>query len=170
MLATVKAVLERHQTEQAAERRAAREPWQDSDFDFATTLGSPTHPATLYRTLQSLLAWSDPASLEPKKIHRRNHSPLGFQRLMNVPLEHRVSLETLIRSGKALPHLRPHDLRHTAATLMLRAGMSIDVVSKILGHAKISITTDIYRQVSLEEKRAKMIDLFAGKKVTKKPE
>ena len=170
MLATVKAILERHRTEQALEQQAARDHWQDADFVFATTLGSPTHPATLYRSLQSLLVWSDPNSLKPKKIQRRNHSPLDFHRLMNVPVEHRASLEKLILSGKALPHLRPHDLRHTAATLMMRAGMSIDVVSKILGHARISITTDVYRQVRLEEKRAKMIDLFAGKKVTKKPE
>jgi hypothetical protein len=41
-----------------------------------------------------------------------------------------------------LEHLRIHDLRHTAATLMLRAGVNPKVVSERLGHAKVSITLD----------------------------
>ncbi len=80
---------------------------------------------------------------------------------MNVPEAYRDSLRSLIESGVALPRLRVHDLRHTAATLLLRANVPIEIVSKVLGHAKISIIMDIYRQVSLEEKRSKMVDLFA---------
>lgn len=34
------------------------------------------------------------------------------------------------------------------------------VVSKILGHAKVSITPDIYRHVLESEKRESMVDLF----------
>jgi integrase len=36
-----------------------------------------------------------------------------------------------------LPHLRLHDLRHTHATLMLKAGVHPKVVSEGLGHASI---------------------------------
>jgi len=43
-----------------------------------------------------------------------------------------------------LPDIRFHDLRHTAATLMLLNGVPILVVSKRLGHAKVSTTLDIY--------------------------
>jgi len=46
-----------------------------------------------------------------------------------------------------LEHLRIHDLRHTAATLMLRAGVNPKVVSERLGHAKVSITLDTYSHV-----------------------
>ncbi len=44
---------------------------------------------------------------------------------------------------------RFHDLRHTAATQMLKNGIKLEVIQKILGHADIS-TTQIYAKV-LEE-------------------
>lgn len=37
-----------------------------------------------------------------------------------------------------------HDLRHTFAARAIHEGVDIKVVSKILGHAKVSITVDIY--------------------------
>jgi integrase len=43
-----------------------------------------------------------------------------------------------------LPRLRFHDLRHTAATLMLQAGVHPKVVSERLGHATVGITLDTY--------------------------
>ncbi|MBN1536200.1 MAG: site-specific integrase [Anaerolineales bacterium] len=43
-----------------------------------------------------------------------------------------------------LPQIRFHDLRHTAASLMLNRGIPFIVVSRILGHSKPSITLDIY--------------------------
>lgn len=51
-------------------------------------------------------------------------------------------IRTLETSG--LPRIRFHDLRHTAASLMLNHGVPVIVVSKILGHAKPSTTMDIY--------------------------
>lgn len=42
---------------------------------------------------------------------------------------------------------RFHSSRHTAATLLLNAGVPIEVVSKILGHAKLAITSDLYARV-----------------------
>jgi len=43
-----------------------------------------------------------------------------------------------------LPDIRFHDLRHTAASLMLNHGIPVIIVSRRLGHAKPSITLDIY--------------------------
>jgi integrase len=40
--------------------------------------------------------------------------------------------------------VRVHDLRHGRASLLLAAGVDIAVVSKILGHGSISITSDTY--------------------------
>jgi len=40
--------------------------------------------------------------------------------------------------------IRFHDLRHTSASLMLNNGVDIFVASKRLGHAKPSITLDVY--------------------------
>ncbi|MCF8550280.1 MAG: tyrosine-type recombinase/integrase [Pontimonas sp.] len=43
-----------------------------------------------------------------------------------------------------LPIVSPHTLRHSAATMMLEAGVPIHVVSRRLGHSNINITVDIY--------------------------
>jgi integrase len=50
-----------------------------------------------------------------------------------------------VRIGRSgLPPIRFHDLRHTYATLALRAGVHPKVVAEVLGHANISITLDTY--------------------------
>jgi integrase len=41
-------------------------------------------------------------------------------------------------------YIRPHDLRHGHATLLLAQGVPIEVVSKRLGHSRISTTHDLY--------------------------
>jgi integrase len=46
-----------------------------------------------------------------------------------------------------LRDIRFHDLRHSAATLLLSAGVHPKVVQEILGHSQISITMDIYSHV-----------------------
>ena len=43
--------------------------------------------------------------------------------------------------------LRFHDLRHSAATLMLRAGVNPKTVSERLGHATVAFTLDTYAHV-----------------------
>jgi integrase len=43
-----------------------------------------------------------------------------------------------------LPRIRFHDLRHTAATLMLGRGVHAKLVSDMLGHASVGITLDTY--------------------------
>ena len=43
-----------------------------------------------------------------------------------------------------LPRIRFHDLRHTAASLMLNNGVDVLVASHRLGHARPSITLDVY--------------------------
>lgn len=43
-----------------------------------------------------------------------------------------------------LPRVRPHDLRHTAATLMLQMDVHPKIVQEMLGHSSIGITLDIY--------------------------
>ena len=49
--------------------------------------------------------------------------------------------------------LRFHDLRHTAATLMLRAGVPTKIVSTRLGHATAALTLDTYSHVTPDMQR-----------------
>lgn len=53
-----------------------------------------------------------------------------------------------------LPPIRLHDLRHTHATLALRAGVHPRVVQERLGHANVSITLDTYSHVDLDMQAA----------------
>ena len=46
-----------------------------------------------------------------------------------------------------LPRIRFHDLRHTAATLLLSRGVNIKVVSEMLGHSSIALTLTVYGHV-----------------------
>lgn len=52
----------------------------------------------------------------------------------------------LLRKAK-LPNIRFHDLRHTAATLMLLQGIHPKVVQERLGHSDISLTLNTYSHV-----------------------
>jgi integrase len=66
-----------------------------------------------------------------------------------------------------LPDIRLHDLRHTHATLALRAGIHPKVVSERLGHATVSVTLDTYSHAipAMQEEAAALIAglVFAGK-------
>ena len=62
------------------------------------------------------------------------------------PLIKQVFRPALKRAG--LPTtIRLYDLRHTSATLLLKAGEHIKVVSERLGHANVAITLEIYTHV-----------------------
>ena len=53
----------------------------------------------------------------------------------------------LLRKWAGLLAIRPHDLRHTYATILLMAGKHPKYVQEHLGHASISITLDTYSYV-----------------------
>ena len=51
----------------------------------------------------------------------------------------------IVQAG--LPDIRFHDLRHSAATLLISMGISVKVVQEILGHSEISMTLGTYGHV-----------------------
>ena len=59
-----------------------------------------------------------------------------------------------------LPHIRFHDLRHTAASLMLNHNVPVIVASKRLGHSKPSVTLDIYGHLynEMQDEVARVMD------------
>jgi len=54
----------------------------------------------------------------------------------------------------------PHRLRHSAATLMLNRGASIEAVAKVLGHTDVKVTS-VYARV-LDETSGAAIELLSG--------
>ena len=52
-------------------------------------------------------------------------------------------LAALLDEAK-LPHVRFHDLRHGAASLLIAEGVELVQVSQLLGHSELRITADLY--------------------------
>ncbi len=69
------------------------------------------------------------------------------------PIIERANAEAKRKARKSgvepilIPGIRFHDLRHTAASILLASGVSPKVVSERLGHSKTSMTLDVYSHV-----------------------
>ena len=57
------------------------------------------------------------------------------------------SFKPLLERAGLPRSVRLHDLRHTCATLLLKAGQHPKFVQELLGHANIAITLDTYSHV-----------------------
>lgn len=53
-----------------------------------------------------------------------------------------------IAAGIGRPDARPHDLRHTAATVAIASGADVKSVQDLLGHATASFTLNVYAHTS----------------------
>ena len=60
-----------------------------------------------------------------------------------------------------VPAISLHDLRHTHATLLLKAGVHVKIVSERLGHANVAFTMSVYQHV-LPGMQAEAAATFAG--------
>ncbi|MFF4831561.1 tyrosine-type recombinase/integrase [Streptomyces sp. NPDC001315] len=86
-----------------------------------------------------------------------------FTRPNGAPIEG----ATLTRHFTALLHrarlrrIRFHDLRHSAATLLLEQGVELVVIKELLGHAHIGVTATVYAHVRLRLQRD-AIDLLGS--------
>jgi integrase len=69
------------------------------------------------------------------------------------------SFKKLLQTSN-LPNIRFHDLRHTAATLMLQQGINPKIVQERLGHSQISLTLNTYSHVlpNMQEEAAEKLD------------
>ena len=66
----------------------------------------------------------------------------------NVHREFKVVLRTA-----ELPDLRIHDLRHSAAAILIAQGVSAKAISDLLGHSAASFTLQVYGHLMEETKR-----------------
>lgn len=92
---------------------------------------------------------------------------LVFPNGVGKPMEGTDLLRTqfyplLSRAG--LPRVRFHDLRHTAATLMLLERIPAKVVSEMLGHSTIAITLNLYSHVlpEMQQEATLALDRLLG--------
>jgi integrase len=160
--------------------------WSDVELERAErvqrSLVRPTHGATwlleepkteksrravplLAQTVQAL-TWHRTRQEAEKIAGGSNYSPDGFVFATPTggPLQGTVVYKyhwqpTLKRLG--LPTIRLHDLRHSAATLWLEAGLPLKLVQELLGHASMTITADVYSHI-LPAYRRQAADVLAA--------
>lgn len=53
-----------------------------------------------------------------------------------------------------VPSFGPHDLRHRYISLLVLAGVPVSIVKGFVGHARASMTLDVYSHVLLDEPRS----------------
>jgi integrase len=61
------------------------------------------------------------------------------------------AVEKCQKADESFPSITPHDLRHTAASLAVSAGANVKAVQRMLGHAKASMTLDVYAELFDED-------------------
>ncbi len=145
--------------------------WQDIDLDGATlqvratlrrtregmTFGEPKTSKSRRQVQLTPTAVTALRAHRARQLEERMRCPywqdgeLVFATEIGTPIEcgnmmRRSFLPLLERAG--LPRIRFHDLRHTAATLLLGQNVNVKVVSEMLGHSQISITLDLYSHVT----------------------
>jgi len=115
------------------------------------------------KTLKSRRAVNLPTALRQQiKAHRANQNAerlkLGkawtnsshmFTTSVGTPIDPRNmyrEFRELCREA-AIGDWHPHELRHSAASLMLAQGVKIQVVSEVLGHSSIRMTADVYGHI-----------------------
>lgn len=98
-------------------------------------------------------AWEENGLVFPNEVGR----PIERGNLVR-----RSFLPLLDRAG--LPRIRFHDLRHTAATLLLSEGAHPKVVQERLGHSTIGVTLDVYSHVlpHMQREAAAKLDRLLG--------
>jgi integrase len=66
------------------------------------------------------------------------------------------------KTDSGFPSITPHHLRHTAASLAVSAGANVKAVQRMLGHAKESMTPDVYADLFDAELDAVAVGLDAA--------
>jgi site-specific recombinase XerD len=78
--------------------------------------------------------------------YRTLHVPAGHPLLLprenGRPLDRHTVTRFLNKAGSAagLPHIHPHQLRHTLATQAINRGMSLEAIAAMLGHRSMDMT------------------------------
>ena len=80
---------------------------------------------------------------------------LVFATPLGTPIDHRNDARTFkaLCDRAGIRRARVHDLRHTAATLLIAQGQHPRVIMQVLGHSQIAVTMNVYGHVLAETMR-----------------
>jgi site-specific recombinase XerD len=77
-----------------------------------------------------------------RTAHVAADNPLLLPRENGRPLDRHTVTRLINKAGAAagLPHIHPHQLRHTLATQAINRGMSLEAIAALLGHRSLDMT------------------------------
>jgi integrase len=149
--------------------------WEDVDFGNKTLSinqsvqdvgGRVTITQPKTKTSKRIVALSEFA-LQTLKEHQdqaRKNSGLLFTTSNETPISPRNLLRHFYKALKKadVPKIRFHDLRHTAATFLLKENVHPKIVQEMLGHSTITLTLDTYSHIipDIQKEAAKKMDLI----------
>jgi integrase len=160
--------------------------WADIDFERARLSVRRNLVSVAYRLVettpknhQARVVDLDAGTVAVLERHRRAHqlaraggndkvaNDRVFTRASGAPLHPDFVSQSFARAirGAGMRRIRLHDLRHTHATLALRAGIPTKIVSERLGHATPEFTMRMYQHAlpgMQAEAAAKIADLVAA--------
>ncbi|MCR5590507.1 MAG: site-specific integrase [Lachnospiraceae bacterium] len=124
-------------------------------------------PADIYSVIK------DTKPFEPVCPNRKGtkHSESSYKRLcahlrrdMNISMGCKVYRNALVPPLPLAEDFVPYCLRHTYCTDLCKAGVDIRTAQRLMGHANISVTADIYTHVDMNdiEKAGKLIEQYAA--------
>jgi len=99
-----------------------------------------TNPSTLGALRENVVARIGPEGLKAPLFKNDRGDVL-------TPQWFRILLHRLAKSAGLRRRITPHMLRHSAATMLIEAGIDIRIVQRLLGHSNIA-TTEIYTHVT----------------------
>lgn len=134
------------QTQQKRDRLMMGGEWQEHGFVFTASNGSPLTLSNLYNAhFRKVCARAGLGEWEPRPAKPKGQPGPRKQRRFS-------------------PAFRIYDLRHTCASLLLKAGESLQVVGARLGHKSIMVTADIYGHLidGMEQEPANKLEEMFG--------
>ena len=127
--------------------------WRAGTLTIATSKARRAHrlplPATVGRAIATYLRSGRPAT-RVRQVFVRHFPPIGAP--LTSPVVTRAVQRAFHRSGLDVASRGAHTLRHTAATAMMRAGVSLKAVADVLRHRSLD-TTALYTKVDLPRLR-----------------
>ena len=124
-----------------------------SELVFPAPNGSMQSPEVdVYRILRTALGR---AGIVVGYLHKCRRKGCGYEKREAHANCGRCPKCSMRLWAKAIPrHVKFHSLRHTTATLLLKAGVPIATVQRLLRHSDPRLTTEIYGHLDVEDMRA----------------
>lgn len=112
----------------------------------------PNHTMNLLRQLKLQTKPKDDYVVFGKYYKPNNHSTVSVQ--FNIYLD-----QCKVKGKRTVKKIRLHDFRHSHASYLINKGYDIQIISKRLGHDKISTTYDIYAHLYPNKEDEAVLDM-----------